>query len=189
MSRETILKLLNKKDREKFLENEALSNKLWNLIPESNKRPMYVSDLVDIFNNENIDLSIESICKRFNIILIKNNKLKKFKSKSKFNGENIIVEYKDKNEIYTQLGHIFQNFLRCIYFQYPPKYNLKTIDLHEANAIKFGEDLRKLIDKPKYTSSRSVAKIVDSRDNPELIESMKLTNEYLERMHKKYNIE
>ncbi|EAI3897243.1 hypothetical protein ACSKW8_000950 [Campylobacter lari] len=137
-----IFKLLNKREQKIFLENKNLANKLWKIIPESNKRPMDATRVIDIVKNENSSLNIDTICKKFNIVLKRNMKLKKYNSKSIFDGNNITIEYKDKKEVYEQLGHIFQNFLSSIYFQYPPKYNLKTIDLHEKKAKNFAKHLK-----------------------------------------------
>ncbi|EPU8950444.1 hypothetical protein ACV0NZ_001730 [Campylobacter jejuni] len=151
-----ILKLLNKREQKIFLENKNLINKLWNFIPESNKQPMEANDIINILKNENLPLNINSISKKFNIILKKNMRLKKYNSKSKFDGNQIIIEYKDEKEIPEQIGHIFQNFLSGIYFQYPPKYNLKTIDLHEKTAKNFAKDLNLLI--VRYESAFSFKK-------------------------------
>ncbi|AKJ53368.1 hypothetical protein CD56_03085 [Campylobacter lari] len=140
-----ILKLLNKREQKILLENKNLISKLWKIIPESNKRPMGAMEVIDIVKKENSLLNIDSICKKFSIILKKNMKLKKYNSKSKFDGSNITIEYKDQKEIPEQLGHIFQNFLSGIYFQYPPKYNLKTIDFYEKKAKNFANNLNMLI--------------------------------------------
>ncbi|HEB9338047.1 TPA: hypothetical protein RZK48_001039 [Campylobacter coli] len=140
-----ILKLLNKREQKILLENKNLISKLWKIIPESNKRPMGAMEVIDNVKKENSLLNIDSICKKFSIILKKNMKLKKYNSKSKFDGSNITIEYKDQKEIPEQLGHIFQNFLSGIYFQYPPKYNLKTIDFYEKKAKNFANNLNMLI--------------------------------------------
>ncbi|EAL9779346.1 hypothetical protein [Campylobacter jejuni] len=151
-----ILKLLNKREQKIFLENKNLISKLWKIIPESNKRPMEANDIINILKNENLPLNINSISKKFNIILKKNMRLKKYNSKSKFDGNQIIIEYKDEKEIPEQIGHIFQNFLSGIYFQYPPKYNLKTIDFYEEKAKNFAKCLNLLI--PRYEIMNSLRK-------------------------------
>ncbi|ECP8559290.1 hypothetical protein FU377_09325, partial [Campylobacter jejuni] len=81
-----ILKLLNKREQKIFLENKNLANRLWKIIPESNKRPMGAMEVIDIVKKENSSLDINSICKKFNIVLKKNMKLKKYNSKSNFDG-------------------------------------------------------------------------------------------------------
>ncbi|EJP1692674.1 hypothetical protein NUZ02_001854, partial [Campylobacter coli] len=148
-----ILKLLNKREQKILLENKNLTSKLWKIIPESNKRPMGANDIINILKNENLPLNINSISKKFNIILKKNMRLKKYNSKSKFDGNQIIIEYKDEKEIPEQIGHIFQNFLSGIYFQYPPKYNLKTIDFYEEKAKNFAIRLNLLIVQYELISS------------------------------------
>ncbi|MGN5506009.1 hypothetical protein [Campylobacter coli] len=188
-----ILKLLNKREQKIFLENKNLANRLWKIIPESNKRPMGAMEVIDIVKKENSSLDINSICKKFNIVLKKNIKLKKYNSKSNFDGNSITIEYKDEKYIPEQLGHIFQNFLSSIYFQYPPKYNLKTIDLHEKKAKNFAIRLNLLIVQYELISSfKKHFEIINSfKKHFEIINSFKkhfeIINSFKEYANKRNN--
>ncbi|EAK0368372.1 hypothetical protein YO60_06980 [Campylobacter jejuni] len=181
-----ILKLLNKREQKILLENKNLISKLWKIIPESNKRPMGANDIINILKNENLPLNINSISKKFNIILKKNMRLKKYNSKSKFDGNQIIIEYKDEKEIPEQIGHIFQNFLSGIYFQYPPKYNLKTIDFYEEKAKNFAIRLNLLIVQYELISSfKKHFEIINSfKKHFEIINSFKKHFEIMNSLRK-----
>ncbi|EAC1313290.1 hypothetical protein E4R57_05885 [Campylobacter coli] len=181
-----ILKLLNKREQKILLENKNLTSKLWKIIPESNKRPMGANDIINILKNENLPLNINSISKKFNIILKKNMRLKKYNSKSKFDGNQIIIEYKDEKEIPEQIGHIFQNFLSGIYFQYPPKYNLKTIDFYEEKAKNFAIRLNLLIVQYELISSfKKHFEIINSfKKHFEIINSFKKHFEIMNSLRK-----
>lgn len=95
--------------------------------------------------------SIEEICQYFRIKLIRNEKIE-IPSKSYLKNDEIIIEFKDKKELYKQFGIIMKVFNNGIYFNHPNN-NEKSdnVIFYEEKAKQFAVELKSLLNTERIT--------------------------------------
>ncbi|HFN3250767.1 TPA: hypothetical protein ACHDL2_000992, partial [Campylobacter jejuni] len=66
---------------------------------------------------------------------------------------NLIINYRNENDIFYFLGHIFHNFLDGAYFKYPFKKHTWDLEYRRKLAENFANNLNTLIARYKLTCS------------------------------------
>ncbi|HEH3857526.1 TPA: hypothetical protein SGZ27_001807, partial [Campylobacter jejuni] len=115
--------------------------------------------------------NIKEICQYFRIKLIRNEKIK-IPSKSYLKNDKIIIEFKDKKELYKQFGIIMKVFNNGIYFNHPNNDKKSdNIIFYEEKAEQFAAELKLLLDmgeviKSSYQPMIDMGEVIKSSYQP-----------------------
>ncbi|WP_052844167.1 hypothetical protein [Campylobacter jejuni] len=125
--------------------------------------------------------NIKEICQYFRIKLIRNEKIK-IPSKSYLKNDKIIIEFKDKKELYKQFGIIMKVFNNGIYFNHPNNDKKSdNIIFYEEKAEQFAAELKLLLDmgeviKSSYQPMIDMGEVIKSSYQPMIDMGKKLIN-------------
>ncbi|EDP5618452.1 ImmA/IrrE family metallo-endopeptidase [Campylobacter jejuni] len=124
---EEIRNSFNIETQKKAQEIATLLEKIWRLIPQSNKMAMTPEQVLNLVYPENITIPVDpfKIAKYFNIEINKYEDMKQKEGEVIFDGKKIIINYKssgcenrDRFTIAHELGHIFLHFLEGYKFDF-----------------------------------------------------------------------
>ncbi|TKX32399.1 hypothetical protein [Campylobacter aviculae] len=148
-----IFKKILLEENKEYWHNVVLLEKLWKKIPQCNTNALNADEVFSIIEKEKVKANVYSICKFFKITLNKTNG-KKFVIFNKNN--NLIINYRNENDIFYFLGHIFHNFLDGAYFKYPFKKHTWDSEYREKLAKKFAVELKSLFNNDTNKISKSL---------------------------------
>lgn len=216
LNRVMVLKILSPSERKIFKRNKYLGSRFVRHNKYFGQRVLTPKSVVDNVLNLGYEVSIKSICKIYNIDLIKTRKRLSGKYiRASFSGKRLTIKYNpnkiNDDDILIAMSHIFSNFYRHGYYSYPIEYKLKTADIHKARAMDFYRELKCLIlesstgkiSKPKLRDSYGSYVLIDNNGNViegkkeeemseselKLHNSLKETSDFLDRLYEKYNVE